>query len=566
MMQKYWIFTALTFAAMSVYAQDAPVRAALPDAQAPADLGPLPDFRLLDQYGRSHTAHRFVDAAALVYMAIPREHPDLASRITAFRELAQNHADGEIFFFLVLPSARPDGIAELAGDLPLLLDEAQIALPALGLDEAFECVMAESSHWRVLFRGGLAGDGATTRGLTDALAAFREGSLAPFASATQEEKLALHPMPQNISYSQTIAPILAEKCVKCHSEGNVAPFAMDSHRRVAGWAEMMAETVRAGRMPPWGADPGFGHFSNSLALNTQETRVLLAWLEAGAPKDDAPDPLETLRPAPPTEWRLGKPDIVIALPEPQEVPASGILDYRYYDIPLNLPEGTWLRGTEVRVTEPSVMHHILVYLRRPGQDIDFTQEYIASYVPGHDPALFPEDTGKPVPSDASLLFQLHYTTNGRPVVDRPELGLYLHKSPPRHEVFLGSAVNHRFSIPPYATDHEVTATFRAPADILVYSLAPHMHYRGSRMHFEARYPSGEREVLLSVPDYDFLWQHSYHLAQPKRIPAGTEILVAGAFDNSLRNPLNPDPTQRLTWGEQSTEEMFIGSVFYRVAN
>lgn len=545
-------------------ALDAPV--ATNAAARAADLGPLPDFRLLDHTGRSHTAHRYVDTAGLVFMAIPKDGPDLDERLAAFARLAATYADSKLLFFVITPTAHPGTLGDRAGGLPVLLDDAQIVLPALGLDHAYECVFAEAAHWRVLFRGGLGGDGAGARGLSEALAAFQAGALEAFASAPTGDKLDLHPLPQEVSYSKTIAPLLASKCVQCHSEGNVGPFAMDSHKRVAGWAEMMAETVRSGRMPPWGADPGFGNFSNAMALNTQEKRALLAWLDAGAPKDGETDPLTAVRPPAPKTWRLGTPDIVVSLPEPQFVPATGILDYRYYDVPFELPEGTWLRGTEIRVTQPQVMHHALVYLRKPGEEIDFTQEYIASYVPGQEPSLFPEDTGKPVRPGTSLLFQLHYTTNGKAVEDTLELGLYLHKSPPKHEVFLGSAVNHRFSIPPYATDHETSASFTAPADILVYSLSPHMHYRGSRMFFEAHYPSGDREVLLSVPDYDFLWQHNYNLAQPKRIPAGTVIQVAGAFDNSLRNPLNPDPTQRLTWGEQSTDEMFIGSVFYRVAD
>lgn len=551
---------------LNAHAADSVSDVASQTATAPRDLGPLPDFRLLDQFGRSHTIRRYLDAYAVAIMAVPKDDPNLDARLAAFAELAKQYTPEKIYFFLVTPSAQPGTVGERAGDIPLLLDDAQVVLPALGLDHAYECVLAETAHWRVLFRGDLTSEDTLVRGLGDAIAAWRERKLEPVLTAPRGPRLDLQPMPVNVSYSREIGDLLAKKCAVCHSAGNVGPFSMDSHKKVAGWAEMMAETVRGGRMPPWQADPGFGVFSNAMGLTVQEKRMLLAWLDAGAPKDGDVDPLAEYKPQSPKYWRLGTPDMVVKLPEPQQIPAEGVLDYVYYELPLEVPEGTWLQGTEVRITAPEVMHHVLVYMHRPGESIDFTQEYIASYVPGHDPGMFPEGTGKPVPRDARLLFQLHYTPNGKAVVDTPELGLYFCKTPPRHEIFLGSAVNRYFEIPAFAPEQEVEATFTAPSDILVYSLAPHMHFRGRRMFFEAQYPSGEREVLLSVPDYDFLWQHSYHLAQPKRIPKDTVIRVAGAFDNSVRNPLNPDPSQRLSWGEQSDEEMFIGSVLYRAAD
>jgi hypothetical protein len=256
----------------------------------------------------------------------------------------------------------------------------------------------------------------------------------------------------------------------------------------------------------------------------------------------------------------------VNLPEPQEIPAEGVLEYKYYEVPMPVPAGTWLRGTELRIPNPEVVHHILVYMRHPGDDFDFTQEYIASYVPGHAAQLFPEGTGTLVPEKATLLFQLHYTTNGRALVDEPALGLYLHTTPPAHEIHLGSAVSKDFVVPAETVSYSTRAHFTAADDILVYALAPHMHYRGRQMSFEAVYPTGAREMLLSVPDYDFYWQHTYQLAAPKRLPKGTVIEVAGAFDNSVRNPINPDPSKRLIWGDQSTDEMFIGSVLYRAAD
>jgi len=528
-----------------------------------ASVATLPDFRLLDQHGRSHTIRRYTDTKAVAIMAVAKNDPALVDRVSAFAAMAKAYGEQGIHFFLICPEAEAGALADRAGTLPVLLDEAQVVLPALGLGHAGECVLARTSDWKVLYHGDL---GSSADGLSAALAAITSGGAEIPTVAPSGPELALVALPTKLSYAEDIAPILSQRCVTCHSDGNIGPFSMDSHRKVAGRADMIAETIRNGAMPPWNTDPRFGHFSNAMELTRDEKRTLLAWIDAGTPKDGDTDPLAEAKPAPAPTWKLGQPDLIVKLPEPQEIPADGVLDYRYYEMPLELPAGTWLRGTEVRITQSQVMHHVLVYMLQDGQEIDFTQEYIASYVPGHDPGFYPDGTGKPVPTKAKLLFQLHYTPNGKAVTDTPELGLYFCKEKPTHEIFLGSAVDRGIAIPAHATEAEASAVFRAPADILVYSLAPHMHYRGRRMSFEAIYPDGQHEMLLSVPSYDFYWQHSYHLAEPKRIPKGTVIQVAGAFDNSKRNPINPDPTKALRWGEQSTNEMFIGSILYRAAD
>ncbi len=513
----------------------------------------LPDFRLLDQHGKSHTAHRYVDMKSLVIMAIPPQDAALEARVSAFVRLAELNKDAGAQFFLVVPGEVPMALGERAGAVPVLGDVAQVVLPALGLTRAYACVVAEVGDWTVRYRGDLGG-------LEAAL-----GGMVASNEATGPE-LALAALPTGVSYVKDVAPILAAKCVGCHSEGNVGPFNLDSHRRVSGRADTIAETLLTGRMPPWSADPRYGHFSNAMGLSNDEKRTLLAWIGAGAVKDGETDPLAEIKPSVPSTWRLGTPDLIVKLPEPQEIPAEGVVEYRHIELPLELPEGAWVRGTEVRVTQPQVMHHVLVYMTEPGEEIDFTQEYIASYVPGHDPGFFPEGTGKKVPRGAKLLFQLHYTPNGTAVTDTPELGIYLCKEPPKQEIFLGSAVNREFKAEANAVEAEAQATFRAGEDILVYSLSPHMHYRGRRMSFEAIYPDGQREMLLSVPDYDFFWQHTYQLTEPKRLPRGTVVTVAGAFDNSRRNPLNPDPSKSVWWGDQSTDEMFIGTILYRAAD
>ena len=195
----------------------------------------------------------------------------------------------------------------------------------------------------------------------------------------------------------------------------------------------------------------------------------------------------------------------------------------------------------------------------------FAHGLFAGYVPGREPQPFPEDAGFRLPQGARIRFQLHYTTTGKPEVDTPRIGLYFADRELTHELKIGAAVNFRFEVPAGAKDHEDTAERELGEDIVIYRLTPHMHYRGKRMAIEAHYPDGERETLLSVPNYNFNWQRQYVLEEPKRVPKGTRIVARAGFDNSALNPANPDPSSPVRWGEQSFEEMLIGYFLYRDA-
>ena len=100
---------------------------------------------------------------------------------------------------------------------------------------------------------------------------------------------------------------------------------------------------------------------------------------------------------------------------------------------------------------------------------------------------------------------------------------------------------------------------------MIYSLIPHTHVRGTGWHYEATYPDGRKEVILSVPKYDFNWQHEYVFTQPLMLPAGTKIHAKAWYDNSPRNKSNPDPTKTVTWGDQTWEEMMYTSITFSFA-
>ena len=267
------------------------------------------------------------------------------------------------------------------------------------------------------------------------------------------------------------------------------------------------------------------------------------------------------------EWQLGEPDIIVDVPA-QEIPATGVVDYRYEKIPLNLDKDIWVKAVEFLPSAHDVMHHIIAFsLDTP----DFSEFQLlnqgvglGAYAPGNQPTIFPDNTGYKLSAGGGLYLQLHYTTSGKARIDKSRIGLYLLDKPPLISMHGGSAAEFNLNIPPNVKESPMTAERNFAKDAYLVSLSPHMHFRGKKIKYTLIYPDGKEEVLLSVPNYQFNWQKNYDFIDPKFIPAGSRLIVDGAFDNSAANPNNPDPNITVTWGEQSWNEMFFG--FYRYFN
>ena len=358
-----------------------------------------------------------------------------------------------------------------------------------------------------------------------------------------------------------IAPLLQAKCVRCHSPGNIAPWAMTNYDLVQSYAALIKEKVLTGEMPPWHADPFYSTFANDFSLTPTEAALLVQWINDGAPRGEGPDPL-AVAPPPPTNYpfawpaSLGQPDLVLSIPQ-QSIPATGVVDYRYLNVTTTFPTDAWIRAAVVRPGNRKVVHHCLVFF---GSDSVFKGllGFFAGYVPGYDPVPAPDGTAKLLPRATVLQFQMHYITTGQPETDQTEIGLYVSPNPPTYALQTKSAPNITFTIPPNASETVATATYTFAKNSMLYEMAPHMHLRGSWFRYEALYPDSRREILLSVPHYEFHWQTLYRLAQPKFMPAGTRLLCTGAWDNSAQNLENPDPSTTVTFGEQTFNEMFIG--------
>ena len=393
-----------------------------------------------------------------------------------------------------------------------------------------------------------------------------------------------------VTFNKDVLPILQNNCQACHRPGEIGPMPLLDYQSVRPWAKAIKSAVVTKKMPPWFADPNYGHFSNDRRLADSDIQTIAAWVDAGAQEGDAKD-----KPAP-IQWGEGwniKPDLVFEMQHPYHVPKTGTVEYTNFLIPGAFAEDTWVVDAEVRPGNRSVVHHASVYIRPPGskwlKDAKAGEPYVApkrselgthppddpglpgngvadnewfvGYVPGIQPQRYfaPEiGAAKLIPAGSDIVIEMHYTTNGKEAADdQTKVGFVLAKEPPRYRLLTIGVADASFAIPPGDPNYagHAMATFNQPATVIY--LQPHMHMRGKDMQIRFDYPTGESQVMLSVPNYSYLWQTIYYEKEPLRVPKDTRVNVLAHWDNSANNPLNPDPKATVRWGDQSWDEMLV---------
>jgi hypothetical protein len=332
-------------------------------------------------------------------------------------------------------------------------------------------------------------------------------------------------------------------------------------------------------MPPWFAAPTppgeKSRWSNDRSLPPQDKADLLAWLAGGKPAGDSREgPLSRQFP---DEWQIGVPDLIVQIPKPIAVKASGMMPYQEINVDTKLTSDKWVQALEVQPTAREVVHHVLVFMLAPSeaggktdsradrQSTDGEHGLFASYVPGNAVIQLPDDCAKLLPAGSRLRFQIHYDPNGSATTDQMRLGMVFAKQRPQNVVQVKGIVDKQLSIPPGADNHAEIGMMRLATDMRIMSFMPHMHLRGKAFRYEAVLQSGETQMLLDVPRYDPNWQLTYRLAEPLEFPKGTVIRATGWFDNSRSNPGNPDPAKTVRWGPQIEDEMLIGFIEYYAA-
>ena len=542
----------------------------------------ISDFSLVDAEGRFFQLSRHSNQDAIVLLSYNMDSRDARRAADDMEDLAEDFANQAVEFLIINSTDLADKSVMLEEmedrDLAfrVLMDDTQVVSQELGLSRAGEAVVIDPESREVVFRGALSSrqaDGSRSERndaayVADALTAVLAGNEVPGNSIASKGEAISYPQMAELSYAEDIAPILQERCVTCHVEGGIAPFAMSNHQMVRGWSPMIRETLVTKRMPPGQiAQEYVNDFHDVNHITIEETQKLIAWIDSGSPNNGDSDPLAAYD-AKPVKWLNGEPDMVIEIP-PQQIPATGVQDYRNIMIPLEIDEDIWVKAIEFEAGDPTVLHHIIAFSYGPGgvNEFEILNQGIGlgAYAPGNELNLYPEGAGYPLQKGGGLMLQMHYTTSGKETVDASEIALYLWDEEPERQILGGSAADMDINIEPFSTK-EMVATAKFRKDSYLTMVGPHMHYRGYDANFKLRYPDGRIEEVLNVPNYQFNWQKTYDFVEPKFLPAGTEMIFRGTFDNTEMNPFNPDASQTLTWGEQTWQEMFFGFFRYMEAD
>ena len=542
-------------------------------------LEPVPNFRLTDHRGESHELYREGDSRGVVLAFTTAE--TLAADWARLRPVVQSFASSGLLFWMVDPKDDRSSLAaaaQAAGvTIPVLQDPAHLVSRSYGAGRSGEVAAIDSATATIVYRGAVEDlcepvPGTVVRQpyLAEALTKFLADQTPEVEFVRPSGPTLGLPSPRVADYRTEVAPILKAKCQTCHKPGDIGTWEMTSHASVAGRSYSVRANLLEGLMPPWHADPAHGQFGNDFSLTAAEQETVVSWLDAGAPRGTGADPLAAV-PAPPADWPLGPPDLVLKI-QRQNIQATGQMPYAYLFVTNTLRTNAWIRAAAVKPGNRSVVHHALIFQVQPGTLSQMLAQveairgglsgYFAGFVPGMKQVFYPADTGKQLIARSILVFQMHYTPTGTATTDATEIGLYLRDTPPPAELKTGAGYTTALDIAPGDRRSRVVAERLFTTAVDLRELSPHMHFRGYSMRFDAVLPDGSIQTILNVPKYDFAWQALYRLTQPVRLPAGTRVRISGTFDNSRWNPFNPDPTARVGFGEQTSDEMFIGYMNY----
>jgi thiol-disulfide isomerase/thioredoxin len=488
--------------------------------------------------------------------------------------------------FVAVNVAAEDSIAAMAAQavryecaFPFVKDVGWKCTAALGVQRTPEAVVLDG-HRRLRYRGRiddqyrLGGNlpAPTRRELKEAIDAVLAGREVEVKETPVDGCQITRAEPRTfdkpITYAEHIAPLMQKHCSECHRDNASAPFALTNYQQVAAKANTIAEVVADERMPPWYGSPDHKEFVNRRGMTADERELVAAWVRGGKPMGDEsklPDGSGRVVAASTNSWRMGEPDLVLNAPE-HELPADGDVPYRYAILPHGFEADTWVQGIQIRPDNPRVLHHCNMGYVKFGENFQMSN-FITGTVPGGEPMTLTDGVGFCIPKGAVLALQIHYVTTGKPEKCRISVGLRYAREVIQKQLKFTLMDDHRFSIPPGAPAHPVSATRTLSCDAVGVGLFCHMHLRGRDMTFRAHYPDGTSETLLVIPNYNFDWQMPYRWEPgKKRFAKGTRLECIAHYDNSPFNPFNPDPTATVRDGQQTRDEMINGFVFFTDAD
>ncbi len=460
---------------------------------------------------------------------------------------------------------------ELKIKFAMIKDSSQLIAQRFKATRTAEAIVVDTSG-RVLYQGriddqfspGVARGKVTSHDLRDAIAAVLSdqpiatpkttpvGCVITFKKTTADSP--------KTTFTKDVAPLLWKNCYECHRSGEIGPFDISDYEDLQGWGEMLVEVMEQKRMPPWHADPKHGSFKNERKLPDGMLEVVRNWVDEGMPFGNPSELPE--KPKFIEGWRLPKaPDFVIDMrSKPYRIPSEGVVDYQYFVVDPGFTEDKWVSASQIIPGAPSVVHHAIVFVRPPDNGEFIGIGWLNAYVPGQKPVVYPEGFARRIPAGSKLVFQMHYTPSGTEAFDISKIGMnFVNPDQVDHQIFTTIAIDQDFEIPPNVKDHIVKADmWDVDQNAKLLAISPHMHLRGKSFEVVGKKSGGDEQVILSVPNYDFNWQHTYELSQPLATSQFDRISISAGFDNSKDNPFNPNADEYVMWGDQTWEEMALG--------
>jgi hypothetical protein len=517
-----------------------------------------------------------------------RYAPEMAALTDAYRArgvaVALVYANAGIERAAVLRHARAYGLTGVG----LFLDPAQALADAVGATVTPETFLLDAGqtvryHGRIddrfAERGQPRVSGVTTHDLRTALDAVLAGrpvavTSTPAVGCVIER--ADKRLPDAPTYAD-VAPILQRNCQSCHRAGEIGPMTLEGYADAKRWAANIAAVTGAKVMPPWKPVAGHGEFIGERRLTETQIATLRKWADAGAPQGDPANV-----PPPPTfphGWQLGTPDLVLTMPEKWQVPADSRDVYRCFVLPTNLKADKDVVAVEYRAGNKGVVHHILGFIDDSGRAREKDAQdagpgytsfgspgflptgSLGGWAPGNLPQFLPDGVGRPLPAGSDVVLQVHYHADGKPEEDITSVGLYFAKKPVSRKFRMLPLIVRNLDIPAGDSSYTVTRTTTVPIDATVLTVTPHIHLLGHTFEMTATLPDGTVKPMVRIDNWDFKWQDTYTYKEPFRLPRGTTVTLTAGYDNSASNPRNPNsPPKRVTWGEETTDEMCIGFV------
>ncbi len=386
-----------------------------------------------------------------------------------------------------------------------------------------------------------------------------------------------------VTYNREIAPILHAHCSACHRPGESGPFSLLTYEDAVQHARQIRYTTQERIMPPWKPVPGFGHFREEAILSDREVALIAEWVDSGTSEGPAAD-----KPSPPqfpTGWQLGKPDLILEMPQAFALDAAGDDVHQHFVLPTHLTQDRLVEAIEFRPGNAAIVHHVGFYLdvtkaaqklADAAPDIGYgggsgpqflSYGKLRSWVPGMRPHRLPRGYGQLLRKDTDVMMEIHYQRSGKPETDRSSVGIYFAPSGARQMVLDIQVMETTLAIPAGEHHFHQHVTYTLPTATTLFDVAPHLHMLGREARAEAHLPNGDVKPLIWIKDWDFNWQGQYVFREPIRLPAETKIECDFYFDNTTDNPRNPHrPPQHVYWGEQSKEEMAMCVFFYTCDN